>query len=350
MPYINDVLANNKQKNQEENVKNRQQKQPALSRFLFDPDGVAERLSSKIIGQDDMQQAMCDLLHIVKADFGQKDRPLSVCFFLGPTGVGKTETVKVIAEGILGSADSICRIDMNTLAQEHYMAALTGAPPGYVGSKENHTLFDSEKIQGSYSKPSIVLFDEIEKASQEVVRSLLGLLDTGFLQLSAGTKAIDFRNCMIFMTSNVGARALADHQSKLKRRFFQWWPFNTSSREEKSLLDNALCQHFDPEFINRIDKIITFNAIDNTSLDNILELQICNMNHRLNKKNISIRLDEKAKKMLLQSYDRRYGARDIARHIHHLLNPKIARMINGGFDGNTLNVSANNDQLLVDAS
>src|SRR5690606_32324507 len=122
---------------------------------------------------------------------------------LGPTGVGKTEVVRLIAEAIHGQPDAFCRIDMNTLAQEHYAAALTGAPPGYVGSKEGTTLFDAEAIAGTFSRPGIVLFDELEKASTEVLRSLLNVLDSGRLTLSGGGRTLDFRNCLIFMTSNV---------------------------------------------------------------------------------------------------------------------------------------------------
>jgi ATP-dependent Clp protease ATP-binding subunit ClpA len=128
---------------------------------------------------------------------------------MGPTGVGKTETVRILAEAILGSADQLCRIDMNTLSQAHYSSAITGAPPGYVGSKENHSLLQAEKIEGSYSRPGIVLFDEIEKASQEVLRSLLNIMDSGVLHLPSGTKEISFRNTMVFMTSNVGAKEFA---------------------------------------------------------------------------------------------------------------------------------------------
>ena len=188
------------------------------SRFRFDPDQAIELLKTRIIGQADMHDSIADMLHVVKADFGSGDRPLAVFLFVGSTGVGKTETVRVLAEAILGSADQMCRIDMNTLAQEHYTAALTGAPPGYVGSKENHTLFDFEKIEGSYSKPGIVLFDEIEKSSKEVARALLNVLDSGRLELSAGTKRLNFNNCLIFMTSNEGARELDVYRRKFRKR------------------------------------------------------------------------------------------------------------------------------------
>ena len=347
MPYINDVLAKNKQVNQENNVKQEQQKQKRMSRFLFEPDAVIEKIKKRIVGQEAMCNILSDILHIVKADFSPSHRPLSVCFMLGSTGVGKTETVRILGESILGSPDAICRIDMNTLAQEHYMAALTGAPPGYVGSKENHTLFDSDKIQGSYSKPGIVLFDEVEKASDEVIRSLLNVLDNGFLKLPTGSKSIDFRNAMIFMTSNVGVRSLSAYRATFNQGLKKWLATKPNKGVENRLLDKALCQRFDPEFINRIDHIITFRSIDNQSLSSIFDLQIEAINQRLLKKEIRLVVNQQAKDFILQSYDARYGARDIARHINQLLNPELARMINNDFNGESLSVTIKNNNLYI---
>ena len=160
MPFINERL----EANRETIEKNRAASGPVrASRFRFEPEAVMARLRENIVGQDEALAAMESMLVRVKADIGEENRPLAVHLFLGPTGVGKTETVRLIAEAIHGNRDGLCRIDMNTLAQEHYAAALTGAPPGYVGSKEGHSLFDLDKVQGSFSKPGIVLFDEIEK-------------------------------------------------------------------------------------------------------------------------------------------------------------------------------------------
>ena len=147
-------------------------------RFHFEPNKVMELLRSQIIGQDHALNEIEKMLHVVKADFSSPERPLAVTLMLGPTGVGKTETVRLIAQAIYGQPDAFCRIDMNTLAQEHYAAALTGAPPGYVGSKEGHSLFDETAINGSHTRPGIMLFDELEKASPEVIRGLMNVLDT----------------------------------------------------------------------------------------------------------------------------------------------------------------------------
>src|SRR5690606_3137853 len=128
-------------------------------RFHFEPKQVMQLLHDRIIGQNAALQEIEKMLHVVKADFSSPERPLSVTLMLGPTGVGKTETVRLISEAIYARPDAFCRIDMNTLAQEHYAAAITGAPPGYVGSKEGHSLFDETAIAGSHTRPGIVLFD-----------------------------------------------------------------------------------------------------------------------------------------------------------------------------------------------
>ena len=151
-------------------------------RFIFEPDKVMAMLAQRILGQPHVLHAMRQMLQIVKADISDTQRPLYVGLLVGATGVGKTELVRVLAEALHGQSDAFCRIDMNTLAQDHYAAAITGAPPGYVGSKEGNNLFELEKIQGSYSRPGIVLFDEIEKAGPQVIRSLLNVIETGQLR------------------------------------------------------------------------------------------------------------------------------------------------------------------------
>lgn len=155
------------------------------SRFLFDPDSVIKKLRRRIVGQDHVLTDIFSTLKVLKADIADSQRPLYVGLFVGATGVGKTELVRVLAEAIHGQADAFCRIDMNTLAQDHYAAAITGAPPGYVGSKEGNSLIDVEKVQGSYSRPGIVLLDEIEKAGTEVIRALLNVIETGQLRLTS---------------------------------------------------------------------------------------------------------------------------------------------------------------------
>ncbi|WP_019243437.1 MULTISPECIES: AAA family ATPase [Bacillus] len=212
MPFINDKLEYysnqiDKEKEQLELTEYTLQKENPLakrpSRYVFQVEKVMDRLQKSIFGQENIMDKLEGMLRLVHADISANDRPLYVAMFLGPTGVGKTETIRILAESIYGNKEQFCRIDMNTLTQEHYAAALTGAPPGYVGSKEGHTLFDEEKIAGTFSKPGIVLFDEIEKADSHVIQTLLNVFDNGKMVISSGERTIDFRNSLIFMTATL---------------------------------------------------------------------------------------------------------------------------------------------------
>ncbi|MCL4157436.1 UNVERIFIED_CONTAM: hypothetical protein GTU68_066160 [Idotea baltica] len=287
------------------------------------------KLRSRIVGQDHALSAIEDMLATVKADCGVPNRPLSVMFFLGPTGVGKTETVRILAESLLGSADKLCRIDMNTLAQEHYSASISGSPPGYVGSKEGISLFDSDRIQGSYSEPGIVLLDEIEKANKDVVRAILNIFDTGRLVLTSGTKELDFTNSLIFMTSNIGANELQSYLPDSDKPWNRWLKSssNIDPKAEEKIVDKALHKHFDPEFLNRIDQIIRFNRLDSDLLDSLINIEIEKLNQRLKRRSASITLSSSAKAFVCNDYDQRFGARDIARRIRRELEPKIAKAL-----------------------
>ncbi|MGL4401699.1 MAG: AAA family ATPase [Luteolibacter sp.] len=344
MPYINDVIENNRKLNDEA--------KPVLdrfrtSRFRFDPDQAIELLKNRIIGQGEMHHSIADMLHVVKADFGPGDRPLAVFLLVGSTGVGKTETVRVLAEALLGSAEQMCRIDMNTLAQEHYTAALTGAPPGYVGSKENHTLFDFEKIEGSYSKPGIVLFDEIEKSGKEVARALLNVLDSGRLELSAGTKRLNFNNCLIFMTSNEGARELDSYRRSFEHGWKKWLGRQPCKSTEKQILNTALQKKFDLEFINRIDRIVFFEELGHHFLDDILSVELAMLNKRLSRHGVSIALEATARQHLIGGHDPRFGARHLRRRIRTDLEPELARAFNTEQGCGSFAASYQKDRLVV---
>ena len=322
MPFINERL----EANRESIEQNRAASGPVrASRFRFEPDAVMSRLRKNIVGQDDVLTAMESMLVRVKADIGEENRPLAVHLFLGPTGVGKTETVRLISEAIHGNRDGLCRIDMNTLAQEHYAAALTGAPPGYVGSKEGHSLFDLDKVQGSFSKPGIVLFDEIEKASKEVIRALLNVLDTGRLVLPSGNREIDFRNTLIFMTSNAGALEAEAHEQRYQRGWRRW--LGLSSSKTDSLRDTVLRRYFDPEFLNRIDQIHTFNRLTDNWLEALLDIELAGLNHRLTKKHAALSLSSELRTELCRGYDARYGAREMLRAFRQRLEPAVARAL-----------------------
>ena len=295
------------------------------SRFTFDPERIMALLRRRIIGQNTALEAIEAMLQVVKADIGEGERPLSVQLLMGPTGVGKTELVKLLAEGILGSRDGLCRIDMSTLAQEHYAAALTGAPPGYVGSKEGVTLFDVDAIQGSFSRPGVVLFDELEKASREVYLSLLNVMESGQLTLSAGSHRIDFRNTLIFMTSNIGAEAASAYHERFRHGWRRW--LRRSPQDESALLDEALRQRFPPEFLNRIDRVLTFERLQSGEVDTLLDIQLEKLNARLGRRGLTLEIDTEVRGHLCREHDVRYGARGLARRMRVELEPALARVM-----------------------
>ena len=276
-------------------------------RFHFEPNSVMQLLRERIIGQDAALNEIEKMLHVVKADFSSPDRPLSVTLMLGPTGVGKTETVRLIAEAIYGRPDAFCRIDMNTLAQEHYAAALTGAPPGYVGSKEGHSLFD-----------------ELEKASTEVIRGLMNVLDTGRLTLTAGTKTIDFRNCMIFMTSNVGAQAAQQYLDKLSYLPEKMQALCLKRVPTQRIIEKVMQRKFDPEFLNRIDRSLHYQAVQHDALPRLVEIELDKLNKRLQHQQRSVHLSALAKAYFYQGHNIRYGARHLGRKMRTELEPILA--------------------------
>lgn len=296
------------------------------SRFLFEPDQVMATLRARIIGQDEVLEQVHALLKVVKADIGDPDRPLAVNLFVGPTGVGKTELVRLLALALHGKPDAFCRIDMNTLNQEHYAASLTGAPPGYVGSKEGTTLFDAEAIAGTYSRPGIVLFDELEKASKGVLRSLLNVLDSGRLTLTAGSRALDFRNSLIFMTSNIGAEEARTYRQRFEggwRRLLGLTPV-----QEQQVLEGALYRQFEPEFLNRIDRILYFRRLGGQQqLEAMLGIELEKLNRRLEKHGRRLELTEAAYRWLCSRYDPRFGAREIVRALRTQVEPALADAI-----------------------
>lgn len=319
MPFINDLVEHNREQLAGTSTPGASRLQ---SRFAFDPGQVMALLRERIVGQEAVLDELEAMLKVVKADIGEPERPLAVTLLMGPTGVGKTETVRLVAQALHGRPDAFCRIDMNTLAQEHYAAALTGAPPGYVGSKEGTTLFDGEAIAGSFSRPGIVLFDEIEKASREVVRSLLGVLDSGRLTLAAGSRTLDFRNTLVFMTSNIGAEQARQYRERYRRGWRRW--LGLRARGEAQLLEQALHRHFEPEFLNRIDRILSYARIEDDQLDRLLTLELARLNRRLGRQGRLLYLDESARAWLCREYDARFGARDLARRLRTGLEPAVA--------------------------
>ena len=296
------------------------------ARFELDLDGIEADLRDNIIGQDQQIDVIMQHIKAICVDIGDARKPLASILLTGPTGVGKTETVRLLARSIYGDADAVCRIDMNTLAQEHYSAALAGAPPGYVGSKEGTTLLDPEKIEGTRNRPGIVLFDELEKASNEVVLALLNVLDNGVLTVASGEKTISFRNAIIFMTTNLGAVELnASRTSKAK--LFDVI-LGKNRRDDLDVMIDCLLKRFPPEFINRIDCIETFNAIDGAQASQIIAVELEKLNTRLRKHSYRLELGADVLNYLeKQGFDVRFGARELRRTIRKHLEFPLAEFL-----------------------
>lgn len=290
-------------------------------------DGLIDRLSSRILGQAEAVEAVARAVSIARVGFGDPDRPLASVLLVGPTGVGKTELVRQLAAELRSGRDDLCRIDMSALAQEHYAASLSGAPPGYAGSKESFTLFDRGKIEGDPYTPGIVLLDEIEKADSTVIRALLHILDTGELRLANGRDKISFRNCYIFMTSNLGSQHVAaELRADAARR---WWArlagrgASGDTSRLKALVQDSVENFFDPEFFNRIDETVILNPITPAVARDVTRREVHAFADRIARESVTLRITASALDVLQgHGFDPVYGARGLGRTLrHHLIAP-----------------------------
>ncbi|MES2962336.1 MAG: ATP-dependent chaperone ClpB, partial [Bdellovibrionota bacterium] len=270
---------------------------------------MEDQLRKRVVGQDHALVVVADAIRRARAEISDPNRPIGTFIFLGPTGVGKTETVKALAEFMFDTEQSVIRIDMSEYMEKHSVARLIGAPPGYVGYEEGGQL--SEQVR---RKPySVVLFDEIEKAHPDVFNVLLQVLDDGRLTDGQG-RVVDFKNTILIMTSNIGSQAIMDPDLSAKDR-------------EKSVLE-AMRSHFRPEFLNRIDEIVTFNRLGQDQIDDIVRIQLQQVGRRLQDKRISVEFSDGAIDHLAKTgFDPVFGARPLKRVIQaEVLNP-LARDI-----------------------
>lgn len=300
----------------------------------FDPEVLSQRLQSRIIGQPDAVHAVVRAISIAHVGVADPGRPLSSLLLVGPTGVGKTELVRQVAAVLRTGPDDLCRIDMNALAQEHYAASLSGAPPGYAGSKESFTLFDKEKIEGGPYLPGIALFDEIEKADPTVIRALMHILDTGELRLANGQEKISFRNCYIFLTSNLGSREVAENQRargrspvhrllRARRR-----PHPLSAQRTREIVRRSTEEFFDPEFFNRIDETVVFDAFVAHTAEAVTRREIDELIKRLRKRRVILEVDPSVIDHLQRrGFDPVYGARGLRRAIRNELVGQVAQCV-----------------------
>ncbi|MEQ8293742.1 MAG: AAA family ATPase [Roseovarius sp.] len=305
------------------------------SRFSFDLDAIEAELRASIIGQDEPIGQVMEILKVVRADIGNPRKPLASVLFCGPTGVGKTETVRTVARAMYGDADAFCRVDMNTLSQEHYAAALTGAPPGYVGSKEGTTILDQEKIEGTRNLPGIVLFDELEKASNEVVLALMNVFDNGILTVASGERTYSFRNSLIFMSSNLGARelmALDEGGGFGPRALWSRLATARKPRRERAqdIVMRCLLDRFPPELVNRIDHVDTFNWIGSDRMPDLVDVELERLNRRLKKHDLLLEITGEVRAFIAaKGYDKRFGARGLRRAMRRYLEFPLAGYLLG---------------------
>ncbi|GAA5168679.1 AAA family ATPase [Pseudonocardia eucalypti] len=286
----------------------------------FDASAVAERLRARVIGQDRAVAAVLRGLVLARAGVNDPDRPLANLLLVGPTGVGKTELVRRVAAELRSGPDDLCRVDMNSLAQEHYAASFSGAPPGYAGSKEAFTLFDPTTVEGDPYTPGIVLFDEVEKAHPTVLRALLQVLDSGTLRLASGQRTISFRNSFVFLTSNLGSTELARRAGSRWRRI--------RYRDDESVVRGALRDFFDPEFLNRIDETVVFGSLDRAACARIAALEAALLVKRLSRRRVELSVDESAIRLLAErGFDPVYGARGLRRVVRELLATPVAELL-----------------------
>ncbi len=288
---------------------------------------IEERIKQRVVGQDYAISAISDALRRARAGLKDPKRPIGSFLFVGPTGVGKTELAKALAEFMFDTEDAIIRIDMSEYMEKHSVARLIGAPPGYVGYEEGGQLTEAVR-----TKPySVILFDEIEKAHPDVFNILLQVLDEGRLTDGKG-RTVDFRNTIIIMTSNIGS--------------FYFQDLSLSSKEIRNKIFDLLKSTFRPEFLNRIDEIIIFNNLSREDIINIVDIQIGYLNQRLVEKGLWIELTEKAKELLATyGYDPIYGARPLKRAIQkYIENPLALKVLDGTFnEGDKIIVDVNKD-------
>src|SRR5213594_2357816 len=289
---------------------------------------LEEHLHLRVVGQDEAIKAVANAVRRARAGLQDPNRPLGSFIFLGPTGVGKTELSRALAEFLFDDENAMIRIDMSEYMEKHTVARLIGAPPGYVGYEEGGQL--SEAVR---RKPySVVLFDEIEKAHPDVFNVLLQVLDDGRITDGQG-RTVDFKNTVIIMTSNIGSQFITEEES----------------REARSrLVMNALRQHFRPEFLNRVDEVIIFDRLSEDDLKKIVEIQLGRLTKRLEQQKITLDLSDSAKELLArEGYDPVYGARPLKRTIQkEILDPLSLDILEGKFhEGQRICVGAKDGAL-----
>jgi len=293
-----------------------------------------------VVGQHEAVTALCKALRRSRADLKDPKRPIGTFALLGPTGVGKTLLAKSLAENMFGDAKSLIQLDMSEYMEKFTVSRLVGSPPGYVGYEEGGQL--TEQVR---RKPySVVLFDEVEKAHPDVMNMLLQILEEGKLTDSVG-RVVDFRNTIVLLTSNVGAETI---RKQTTIGFTAASEENSYERMKEKILDEAK-KAFRPEFLNRLDDVIVFRALNRPDLIQILDLEVKKVMERLKGKKIQLQLDDKANDLLVEKgYDPIYGARPMRRAVERYLEDPLAEEILKGHlhENDPIHVTVEGDKLV----
>lgn len=298
---------------------------------------LQEILHQRVVGQEQAVQAVSEAIWRSRAGIHDPNRPIGSFLFLGPTGVGKTELAKTLAQALFDDEKNLVRIDMSEYMEKYSVSRLIGAPPGYVGYEEGGQLTEAVR-----RKPySVILFDEIEKAHPDVFNVLLQVLDDGRITDSQG-RLVDFKNTIIILTSNLGSQFLLDGIN----------PDGSISREATEQVQQLLRRSFRPEFLNRLDEIVFYKPLTKDNIGKIIDLQIEALNQRLEDKQMHVSVSTEAKQFIIDAaYDPQYGARPLRRYVQHTVETLIARRIIAGdiLPGAQLRVSVQNGELAVEA-
>ena len=296
---------------------------------------LEDTLKSRVIGQDNAVSAVARAIKRARAGLKDPKRPIGSFIFLGPTGVGKTELSKALAEAMFGDENLMIRVDMSEYMEKSNVSKLIGSAPGYVGFDEGGQL--TEKVR---RKPySVVLFDEIEKAHPDVFNILLQVLDDGRITDSQG-RTVNFKNTIIILTSNLGSGAILDGIDQN----------GNISDEAKEQIDKLLKQTFRPEFLNRLDDTVLFTPLTRENVFRIIDIMLTKLQSRLEKQNLKLQVTDAAKNLIVDGgYDVTFGARPLKRYIESNVETKVAKAIlKGNMDeGDTIVVDASNGEITV---
>ena len=298
---------------------------------------LEDTLHKRVVGQDEAVRVVSEAIQRSRAGIQDPNRPLGSFLFLGPTGVGKTELAKTLAEALFDDEKNLVRIDMSEYMEKFSVSRLIGAPPGYVGYEEGGQLTEAVRRRPY----SVILFDEIEKAHPDVFNILLQVLDDGRITDSQG-RTVDFKNTIIILTSNLGSQAILDGIT----------PAGEISEEAKNEVQTLLRRSFRPEFLNRLDEIVFYKPLSKENITGIIDLQIAALNKCLADKQLTCELTPAAKTFVIDAaYDPQFGARPLRRYLQHTVETLLAQRILRGdvLPGQTLVCDAQNGELVITA-